>query len=194
MKELTYLNLVLLRFLPRTSTSCATGQRWSTWEALTTMQHNHSHRAAPPTGQTSQERAKCPISATIHSLDSLWKRDPAPFSDPPSPPGTGERGGGRGGREGQTQEKEKRDTRFSRPRQRPPPIAEIDADTSDDTMRFFFLFVCWFCFKHEMKTTREQDSDSDKHDDRCTDATTQSGSSASLLRPAKTSPIVKGYW
>jgi len=32
--------------LCRTSTSCATGQRWSTWGALTTMQHNHSHRAA----------------------------------------------------------------------------------------------------------------------------------------------------
>lgn len=114
-KEFPYLNLVLVRFLPRTSTSCATGQHWSTWEALTTMQHNHSHRAAPPTGQTSQERAKCPISATIHSLDSLWKRDPAPFSDPllPSRYRRGEGDGGVG--RGKLKKKKKRDTRV------PPP-------------------------------------------------------------------------
>lgn len=93
---------------PRTSTSCATGQRWSTWEALTTMQHNHSHRAAPPTGPTSQERAKCPISATIHSLDSLSKRGPALLSDPPS---SYRRGEGAEGSGGAKKEKRKRDTR-----------------------------------------------------------------------------------
>lgn len=144
------------------------------------MQHNHSHRAAPPTGQASQERAKCPISATIHSLDSLWKRDPALLSDPAS----SER---REGGEGQTKEKE---TGFP-PRRRAPPIAEIGSDASSDTHEiFFFIIIFTFGFKDEMKTTREQDSDSDKHHK----AATQSGGSASLLRPSQTSPIVKGYW
>lgn len=59
---LTLLPLLLCR----TSTSCATGRRWSTWEASTTMQHNHSRRAGSP-GLTSQECVKCPISATIPS-------------------------------------------------------------------------------------------------------------------------------
>lgn len=71
---LTLLPLLLCR----TSTSCATGRRWSTWEASTTMQHNHSRRAGSP-GLTSQECVKCPISATIPS-------SPAPAPPRPAPP------------------------------------------------------------------------------------------------------------
>lgn len=87
--EQTFWFMFLLRLLLfRTSTSCATGQHWSTWGALTTMQHNHSGPSSLP-GQTSQECAKCPISATIHSLDPLKTHH-----HPPPPPATGEGGGG----------------------------------------------------------------------------------------------------
>lgn len=81
---LTLLPLLLCR----TSTSCATGRRWSTWEASTTMQHNHSRRAGSP-GLTSQECVKCPISATIPSDPTPAL--PRPASKPRPQPG----GGGR---------------------------------------------------------------------------------------------------
>lgn len=67
---------VFFLLLHRTSTSCATGQHWSTWGALTTMQRNHSHRAPSPV-RPLRECAKCPISAAIQSLD--------PPQSPPPP-------------------------------------------------------------------------------------------------------------
>lgn len=148
------------------------------------MQHNHSHRAAPPTGPTSQERAKCPISATIHSLDSLSKRGPALLSDPPLR--LPERRGCGGVGRGKKRKKKKGHARF--------PPRQLAKNQSQRSTLTHPMTHKRFCFKNEMKTSREQDSDSDKHDNRCTDATAQSGSSASLLRPSQTSPIVKGYW
>lgn len=58
---------------PRTSTSCATGPLWSTWGALTTMQHNHSHRAA------SRASGECQVSHPSHHFLTGC-------SDPPPPP------------------------------------------------------------------------------------------------------------
>lgn len=75
---LTLLPLLLCR----TSTSCATGRRWSTWEASTTMQHNHSRRAGSP-GLTSQECVKCPISATIPLLPHSRTAPPHLQASPP---------------------------------------------------------------------------------------------------------------
>lgn len=169
----------------RTSTSCATGQRWSTWEALTTMQHNHSHQAAPPTGQTNPSGA-CQVSHLSHH-PLTW----LPFQTRPCPPlrpplQLPERGGCGGVGRGNKKKKIKGHARFL-PRQR----AKNQSQRSTLT---HLMTHMRFCFKNEMKTSREQDSNPDKHDNRCTDAMAQSGSSASLLRPSQTSPFVKGYW
>jgi len=40
----THMSKALWLFVPRTSTNCATGLLWSTWEALITMQHNPAQK------------------------------------------------------------------------------------------------------------------------------------------------------
>lgn len=190
-----------MHFLPRTSTSCATEQRWSTWEALTTMQHNHSHWAAPPTGQTSQERAKCPISATVHSLDSPWKRDPALLSDPPS---SYRRGGGAGGSRGDKLKKKKKKgqalptTTFSPPHLPTPPGNGLHlpqrSTLTHPTSHMRFLFVCLFWFKKWDENNlgiRQRLWQTRQPLYRRDDAERQLRLSAPS---SQTSPIVKGYW
>ncbi|MEQ2164719.1 hypothetical protein GOODEAATRI_009655, partial [Goodea atripinnis] len=60
-----------------TSTSCATGQHWSTWEALTTMQRNHSHRSSFPRSDLS---GVCQV--------SHLSRHPSNHLTPPPKPST----------------------------------------------------------------------------------------------------------
>lgn len=75
----------------RTSTSCATGQHWSTWGALTTMQHNHSRRAAS-------------LVRPLRSVPSVPSQPPStlltPKTRPPSPQLPGGRRKGRACRPG----------------------------------------------------------------------------------------------
>lgn len=66
-----FLTVVFL-LLYRTSTSCATGQHWSTWGALTTMQRNHSHRAPSPV-------------RPLRSVPSVPSQPPSNHLIPPSP-------------------------------------------------------------------------------------------------------------
>ena len=104
----------LLLLHSRTSTSCATGQHWNTWGALTTMQHNHSHRAAS-------------LVKPLRSVPSVPSQPPSthltPSNPNPSPAATG--GGGR------------RKGRALRTRRRAQPITEIHADLTN-IMRFCF--------------------------------------------------------
>lgn len=64
------LTILLVR---RTSTSYATGPHWSTWGALTTMQHNHSRRAASPV-------------RPLRSVPSVPSQPPSTHLIPPRPP------------------------------------------------------------------------------------------------------------
>lgn len=64
--------IVFFLLLYRTSTSCATGQHWSTWGALTTMQRNHSHRAPSPV-------------RPLRSVPSVPSQPPSNHLIPPSP-------------------------------------------------------------------------------------------------------------
>lgn len=138
------------------------------------MQHNHSHRAAPP--HWSNLSGACQVSHLSHHpthLTPFGNATPALLSDPASSSRrAGERGAG--GREGHTKEKEtKRDTCFPPGRLHQSQRATLTHPVTHMSSCLLFFFG----FKNEMKMTREQVSED-----------------ASLLCPRRTSPIVKGYW
>lgn len=82
------LTFLLLRLYSRTSTSCATGQHWSTWGALTTMQHNHSSRAASLV-KPLRSVPSVPFQPPSTHLTPLKPDTPTPTPTPPSYRGGG---------------------------------------------------------------------------------------------------------
>lgn len=83
--------------LLRTSTSCATGRRWSTWGASTTMQRNHSHPTVQP--PWSNLSGVCQVSHLSQHPPKPGPAHPPYHSTHPTtpPPLTTTRGGGKEG-------------------------------------------------------------------------------------------------
>lgn len=104
----------------------------------------------------------------------------------PRPPATGERGGGAGrggvGRGKLKKKKKKKKKKALRPGDGLHRSQRSTLPHPTTHMRYFFN--C-FALKMRWQGPGNKTSDSDKRDNRCTDATAQSGGSAPLLRPAK---------